>query len=153
MRQHAATCNITPALKRSPSTPDLHGIEKENPMKIIPICFALAVALPAFAQTSAPAEAPRKPASAEVIDTLVLPALPKGRTRADFDRDHKVTTRTTDAETVTEYRLKGKLYKMVVKPKSGPAYTMIDEKGEGKFVPMGEPGTKISVPMWVIHSW
>ncbi len=122
-------------------------------MRIVTFCIALALSHSAFAQTPAPADAPRKPANAEVIDTLVLPELPKGRTRADFDRDHKVTTRSTDAETVTEYRLKGKLYKMVVKPKSGPAYTMIDEKGEGKFVPVGEPGTKISVPMWVIHSW
>jgi len=126
-------------------------------MKVIPVCFAvvlsLALSLPAFAQPSAKTDVPRKPGNAEVIDTLVLPELPKGRSRADFDRDHKVTTRSTDAETVTEYRLKGKLYKVVVKPKSGPAYTMIDEKGEGKFVPMGEPGTKISVPMWVIHSW
>ena len=122
-------------------------------MRIVTFCIALALSLPAFAQTPAPTNAPRKPANAELIDTLVLPELPNGRTRADFDRDHKVTTRSTDAETVTEYRLKGRLYKMVVKPKSGPAYTMIDEKGEGKFVPVGEPGTKISVPMWVIHSW
>ena len=122
-------------------------------MRIVTFCIALALSQPALAQTPTKTDAPRKPANADVIDTLVLPDLPKGRTRAEFDRDHKVTTRATDAETVTEYRLKGKLYKMVVKPKSGPAYTMIDEKGEGKFVPVGEPGTKISVPMWVIHSW
>jgi hypothetical protein len=108
-------------------------------------------ALTVHAQTAQ--EKPRRPANAEVIDNLVLPELPKGRTKADFDRDHKLTTRLTDGETVTEYRLKGKLYKMVVKPKSGPSYTLIDEKGDGKFVPAGEPGTKISVPMWVIHSW
>ena len=122
-------------------------------MRIVAFCIALALSHPALAQTPASGETPRKPANAEVIDTLVLPDLPKGRTRAEFDRDHKVTTRETDAETVTEYRFKGKLYKMVVKPKSGPAYTMIDEKGEGKFVPVGELGTKIAVPMWVIHSW
>ncbi|MCA3000043.1 MAG: DUF2782 domain-containing protein [Rhodocyclaceae bacterium] len=103
------------------------------------------------AQTSQ--EKPRRPANTEIIDNLVLPELPKGKTKADFDRDHKVTTRVTDGEGVTEYRFKGKLYKMIVKPKNGPSYIMIDEKGDGKFVPAGEPGTKISVPMWVIHSW
>ncbi|MBC7625335.1 MAG: DUF2782 domain-containing protein [Aeromicrobium sp.] len=120
-------------------------------MKISLLIILLATALTSHAQPTP--ESARRPANAEVIDSLVLPELPKGKTRADFDRDHKVTTRLTDGDTVTEYRLKGKLYKMVVKPKSGPSYIMIDEKGEGKFVPMGEPGTKISVPMWVIHSW
>lgn len=122
-------------------------------MKLILICIAAAIALPVLAQTPAPSDASRRPANAEVIDTVTLPELPKGKTREDFNRDHQVTTRTTDDETVTEYRLKGKLYKVEVKPKSGPAYTLIDEKGEGKFVAAGEPGTKIAVPMWVIHSW
>ena len=122
-----------------------------NSMKSSLLIMLLTSALSVQAQTAA--EKPRRPANAEVIDNLVLPELPKGKTKADFDRDHKVTTRSTDAETVTEYRLKGKLYKMVVKPKNAPSYVMIDEKGEGKFVPAGEPGTKISVPMWVIHSW
>jgi hypothetical protein len=100
-------------------------------------------------------EKPRRPANTEVIDNLVLPELPKGKTKADFDRDHKVTTRIADGdgEGVTDYRFKGKLYKMIVKPKTGPSYIMLDEKGDGKFVPAGEPGTKISVPMWIIHSW
>jgi hypothetical protein len=120
-------------------------------MKSTLLILLLAAALTSHAQTTA--EKPRRPANAEIIDNLVLPDLPKGKTKADFDRDHKVTSRVSDGETVTEYRLKGKLYKMVVKPKSGPSYIMIDEKGEGKFVPAGEPGTKISVPMWVIHSW
>jgi hypothetical protein len=120
-------------------------------MKTSLLILLLAAALTSRAQTTG--EKPRRPANAEVIDNLVLPDLPKGKTKADFDRDHKVTTRVTEGENVTEYRFKGKLYKMVVKPKSGPSYIMIDEKGEGKFVPAGEPGTKISVPMWVIHSW
>ena len=125
----------------------------EGSMKTSLLIMLLMLAFTVNAQSTQ--EKPRRPANAEVIDNLVLPELPKGKTKADFDRDHKVTTRAGDAETltVTEYRLKGKLYKMVIKPKSGPSYIMIDEKGEGKFVPAGEPGTKISVPMWVIHSW
>ena len=60
------------------------------------------------------ADAPRRPADAVVIDDFVLPALPKGKTRDDFLRDHKITTRKADTETVTEHRLKGRLYKMEV---------------------------------------
>lgn len=107
-------------------------------------------------QTLAADEKPRRPANAEVIDTLVLPAdkdLPKGKTRKDFETDTTVTTRRDGEDTVTEYRLKGQLYKMVVKPAKGPAYTMVDEKGDGKFVRSGEQITKVTVPMWVLFSW
>jgi hypothetical protein len=104
-----------------------------------------------FATGSQAADTPRRPANAEVIDDIELP---KGKTKLDFDKDLKVTTRTTDDETITEYRLKGKLYKMVVKPNNGaPSYTLVDEKGEGKFVRAGEAGTKLTVPMWVLLTW
>ncbi len=110
-----------------------------------------------FASIAQPvADTSRRPADAVVIDDVLLPelpVLPKGKTREDFSRDHQTTVRKTDKETVTEYRLKGKLYKMEVKPVVGPAYTLIDEKGEGKFVRMGEVSTKIAVPMWVLLTW
>ncbi len=107
-----------------------------------------------FASIAQPvADTSRRPADAVVIDDVRIPELPKGKTREDFSRDHQTTVRKTDKETVTEYRLKGKMYKMVVKPVVGPAYTLIDEKGEGKFVRMGEVTTKISVPMWVLLTW
>ncbi len=104
--------------------------------------------------TANAADTPRRPANAEVIDEIELPKLPNGKTRDDFNRDLQVTTKKTDDETITEYRLKGKLYKMVVKPNNGaPIYTLIDDKGDGKFIRAGEPGTKITVPMWVILTW
>ncbi len=99
------------------------------------------------------ADTPRRPVDAVVIDDGLLPVLPKGKTREDFSRDHQITVRKTDKETVTEHRLKGRLYKMEVKPMVGPAYILIDEKGEGKFVRMGESTTKIAVPMWVLLTW
>lgn len=98
-----------------------------------------------------PTHAPRS--AGEVIDTVELPTLPQGKTRLDFERDSVVSTRTTDTETITEYRLKGQLYKMVVKPASGAAYTLVDEKGEGKFVRVDGLGTRVAVPMWVLFSW
>ncbi len=114
----------------------------------------LALLLCAMAVVAQPAaESPRRPADAVIIDDIVLPALPKGKTRDDFLRDHKITTRKSATETITEHRLNGKLYRMEVKPDKGPAYTLIDEKGEGKFVRMGEVNTKIAVPMWVLLTW
>jgi hypothetical protein len=89
-------------------------------------------------------------AGAEVIDSIKLPP---GKTMLDFQRDSNVTTRQDGDNTVTEYRLKGKLYKVVVKPASGPGYTLIDEKGEGKFVRMGEIAPSANVPMRVLLSW
>ena len=102
------------------------------------------------------AESPRRPANTEVIDTLIFPAekdLPKGKTLKDFNRDTTVTTRKEGDDTITEFRLKGQLYKMVVKTSKGQGYTLVDDKGDGKFVRAGEQTTKVSVPMWVLLSW
>ncbi len=130
---------------------------KHNPtIKFLSVLIAtLFVATAVFAES----ESSRRPQNAEVIDNVEvpplhdLPALPTGKTKEDFLRDSKVTTRKEKGETVTEYRLKGRLYKIVVKPANAPAYTLIDEKGEGKFVRMGEATPKISVPTWVLLSW
>ena len=121
-------------------------------MKII---FALVFVMFSSAAWSAD-EKPRRPADAIVIDALVLPPdkdLPIGKTRKDFENDTTVTTRRDGEDTVTEYRLKGQLYKMVVKPAKGAAYTLVDEKGDGKFVRSGEPVAKVAVPMWTLLTW
>jgi hypothetical protein len=121
------------------------------------IFTTLLLLLAAISHTlSAAEEKPRRPANAEVIDTLVLPAekdLPAGKTLKDFDRDTTVTTRKDGDDTITEYRLKGQLYKMVVKPAKGFPYTLVDEKGNGKFIRAGEQTPKIAVPMWVLLTW
>ncbi len=123
-------------------------------MRYVLHCLCVLMFTVSTASVAQPAaEKPRRPANAVVIDDYVLPMLPKGKSRDDFLRDHKVTTRKTDAETVVEHRLQGRLYKMEVKPASGPSYHLIDEKGDGKFVRMGEIDTKISVPMWVLLTW
>jgi Protein of unknown function (DUF2782) len=94
-----------------------------------------------------------KPANTEVIDQFVLPPLPPGKTAADFNRDTTIVQRKEGDDTITEYRLKGKLYKMTVKSANGSSYTLVDDKGDGKFVRAGEVSSKISVPMWVVLSW
>ena len=125
-------------------------------MKVIFSILLFAISLQASLLTFAAAEKPRRPADAIVIDTIVMPAekdMPKGKSLKDFENDTTVSTRREGEDTVTEYRLKGQLYKMVVKPSNGAAYTLVDDKGDGKFVRSGEQTTKVTVPMWVLFRW
>jgi hypothetical protein len=56
------------------------------------------------------------------------------------------------ANTVTEYRLHGKLYMVKVTPPHGEPYYLIDHEGKGQMV-RDNSGPVLSVPMWVIKSW
>jgi hypothetical protein len=94
-----------------------------------------------------------KPSGLALIEQFDLPPLPAGKTASDFVRATEVVTRKTADETITEYRFNGKAFKLVVKPNKGAAYTLVDEKGDGKFVRQGELGGRISVPMWLLFSW
>ena len=55
-------------------------------------------------------------------------------------------------QTITEYRVGGRVYMMKVVPARGEPYYLIDKSGEGTFerLPGGAP---LSPPMWVIKSW
>ncbi len=47
--------------------------------------------------------------------------------------------------------MKGNLYMMRVKPKNGPAYTLMDHKGDGTFAKQDQTLTpNTSVPQWVL---
>ena len=56
-------------------------------------------------------------------------------------------------DSIDEYRIGGRLYKQRVQPASGPAYYLIDEKGEGKFTRVDGPDLKTAIPMWVLLTW
>ena len=118
--------------------------------------FAVAVittlAFPVAAQSPNAAQSQKRPTpkDLQVVDDVPSPPIVK-----DYDpaKDIKVTTRQSGADTIEEYRLGGRLYKQRIQPASGPAYELIDEKGEGKFVRVDGPDLKIAVPMWVLLSW
>lgn len=93
---------------------------------------------------------PTPPNNLEVIDTLHLPA---GKSIAEFNRDLVIASRQDGDNNIAEYRLKGQLYKMIVTPRNGVPYTLLDEKGDGKFVRQGEQTTRVTVPMWVLLRW
>lgn len=111
------------------------------------VSLAIAAA-PAFAQaqdTSRAAQTPPppvpdvKPPAMEVIDDTVEP---------------QVTIKKRETDTVEEYRINGRLYKIKVIPLRGAPYYLIDPKGDGSFVRQDGPGTpSLSIPMWVIGTF
>src|SRR5438132_12594893 len=53
---------------------------------------------------------------------------------ADPSLEPEVTITQKDGAKVEEYRIHGKLFAMKVTPAKGPAYFLVDERGDGRFV-------------------
>ena len=102
--------------------------------------------LPALAQSPARP----KPKDVQPVEDVPAPPEVKG---TDPSKDVKVTTRQSGTDTIEEYRIGGRLYKQRIQPASGPAYYLVEEKGEGKFTRMDGPDLKIAVPTWVLFTW
>ena len=88
------------------------------------------------------------------LEPLPEPPPPPVMSQEDAALEPEVTIKKREGETVEEYRINGRLYKVVVTPEHGVPYTLIDPRGDGFFVPMEGPGVdRISVPMWVIGTF
>lgn len=102
----------------------------------------IAMSAPVLAQPGPDAPPPVpdvRPPALEVIDDTVQP---------------QVTILKRGEETVEEYRINGRLYKVVVTPAHGVPYTLVDPKGDGTLIPIDQSGTPtISVPMWEIGTF
>lgn len=120
-------------------------------MKMRTFILALMVffCLPAHAQS----QARPRPKDVQLIENLAAPPQVKDQKDDKSAPDPDVTTRKVGGDTIMEYRIKGKLYQQRIQPASGPAYFLIDEKGEGKFTRVDGPDVKYSVPMWVLLEW
>ncbi len=116
---------------------------KKIALLAIAVCSVLATS--AFAQSK---EHP-KPKNLQVVDDVPAPPLVK----EDVNLEAKVTTTKNGTDTIEEYRIKGKLYKMRVIPASGPAYFLVDTKGDGSFARVDGPDLKMAVPTWVLFEW
>lgn len=104
------------------------------------VSLALA-AVSASAQTNAekPAVPDARPPTLEPVDDSLEP---------------QVTIRQREGDTIEEYRVNGRLYKIKVTPLRGEPYYLIDPRGDGNFVPMDGPGTPgLSIPQWVIGTF
>ena len=119
-------------------------------MRTIAPLFALLMitmlTLPALAQS----QVRPKPKDVQPVEDVPAPPAVK---ETDLSNDIKVTTRQSGTDTIEEYRIGGRLYKQRIQPASGPAYYLVDEKGEGKFTRVDGPDLKIAVPTWVLFTW
>ncbi|WP_153110407.1 DUF2782 domain-containing protein [Propionivibrio limicola] len=112
--------------------------------RFLPFVFLLAcAAAPVSAQVQTPAAPPAvpdaRPPVVEVIDESVEP---------------EVTIKRQDTDTIEEYRVNGRLYKIRIIPKNGVPYELVDQRGDGSFTILDGPGTSgLSIPMWVIGTF
>lgn len=105
-----------------------------------------ALSLPLLASAAGPA----------LADLPPPPPVPDQATERAPDIGDDVEVRIVESPnaTVTEYRKSGKLYMMKVTPKVGPAYYLIDNKGDGQFERHTNPANKnIVVPQWVLFEF
>ncbi len=59
-------------------------------------------------------------------------------------------------KTIEEYRVNGRLYKIKITPKVGPAYYLIDNDGDGSFETRrtgSQLEPDILIPQWVLFRW
>lgn len=77
------------------------------------------------------------------------PPMPAGQTD-EFEPEVTIVQRGED--TVEEYRVRGHLYMIKVTPPHGVPYYLVDRHGDGVMV-RHDGESRVSVPMWVIHSW
>lgn len=113
-------------------------------MRRLQALFALLaiVAAPVFAQA---ADAP--PPVPEVQPPAMVPL--------DDSLEPQVTIRKRGGNTIEEHRVNGRLFRIIVTPEHGVPYTLVDQHGDGNFLPLDATpgGPAVSVPMWVIGTF
>ncbi len=107
-------------------------------MRRLLISLLFAFAAPTFAQS--------QPAGLEPI-----PEPPPLPVEAGID-EPEVSIIQRGEDTVTEYRIRGKLYMVKVTPPHGVPYYLIDKEGNGEMV-RDDSAPTLAVPMWVVKSW
>ncbi len=89
----------------------------------------------------------------EPVDTSP-PVAPSEKEEETLQPEVKIIQRTD--KTIEEYRVNGRLYKIKVTPKVGPAYYLIDSNGDGSFqaLPVSAgPEPALMIPQWVLFRW
>ncbi len=89
----------------------------------------------------------------ELIPAPDSPELPES-IRSGETLEPEITIIRRAKETVTEYRINGKLQVIKVEPENAPAYYLIDTDGDGNLETRRsalDPG--LLIPHWIIYSW
>lgn len=81
------------------------------------------------------------------------PPIPE-RVQSGETLEPEVTIIRRARETVTEYRIGGRLQAIKVEPDNAPAYYLLDTDGDGNLETRKSAyGPDFLIPMWVILSW
>jgi hypothetical protein len=76
------------------------------------------------------------------------------RVRSGETLEPEVTITRRARETVTEYRINGRLRAIRVEPDNAPAYYLVDTDGDGDLeTRRSAHGPELLIPMWLILSW
>lgn len=116
-------------------------------MSRLPLILLAALALPALA---AKPVAPRPPELIPVPEEEegAIPLIaPQGA------NEPEISIRTEGDTTVEEYRRDGRVYMMRVKPGIGPAYYLIDPRGDGNFLRHDGPLPPTAPAQWRIYEF
>jgi len=62
----------------------------------------------------------------------------------------QITIVQKDSATFQEYRVRGRLYQIKIVPRVGPAYYLVDDKGDGIWRRYDGQDNDLRVPRWVI---
>jgi hypothetical protein len=92
-------------------------------------------------------------AADEPVDTSP-PVAPSEKEQETIQPEVNIIQR--DVKTIEEYRVNGRLYKIKVTPKVGPAYYLIDSDGDGSFETRrtgSQLEPDILIPQWVLFRW
>lgn len=112
---------------------------------------ALALALLAAFSIDAMAQSAARPLPPGTRTLEEPPPLP-AKAGAEPALEAQVTIRTNEAgDRVEEHRVGGKLFMQRVKPRNGPAYVLVDHKGDGTFTKQDNTlDGNLRVPQWVL---
>ena len=81
------------------------------------------------------------------------PPIPE-RVHSGETLEPEVTITRRSRETVTEYRINGRLQAIKVEPENAPAYYLMDTDGDGTLdTRRNAYGPDVLIPMWLILSW
>lgn len=87
------------------------------------------------------------------LEPIPEPPPPPPGYQPDPALEPEVTIRDRGEDRVEEYRIRGKLYMVKVTPRIGPAYYLVDRKGDGVFVKHEGLESGLTVPQWIILRW
>jgi hypothetical protein len=114
------------------------------------LALAALLACAAFAAEAQSTPRPRPPGTTPLEEPPPIPAADTNLATNPVP-EPQVTTRREGDTTIVEYRVNGKMYMQRVQPSSGPAYILMDHKGDGTFVKQDNTLAPInSVPQWVL---